>query len=146
MINAILKQISKINVKGIFMILKSALTSCGQFFFNGLYENGLKSYKLCLLHKENINTKVTIKIPHTGNTRPSRTCVIQEYRFNTMNLSQYHRCCQYHKSLSIPWVHVNTMSPFWYHESWSIQWVLVYTMSPCQFEKLPKGPRYPKGT
>ena len=27
------------------------------------------------------------KIPHTGNTRPSRTCVIQEYRFYTMSLS-----------------------------------------------------------
>ena len=30
------------------------------------------------------------KILHTGNTRPSRTCVIQEYRFYTMSLSQYH--------------------------------------------------------
>ena len=28
------------------------------------------------------------KIPHTGNTRPPRTCVIQEYRFYTMSLIQ----------------------------------------------------------
>ena len=28
--------------------------------------------------------------------------VIQEYRFYTMNLSQYHGCCQYHESISIP--------------------------------------------
>ena len=42
------------------------------------------------------------KIPHTGNTRPSRKCVIQDHRFYTMSLSQYHGCCQYHESLSIP--------------------------------------------
>ena len=34
------------------------------------------------------------KIPATGDTRPSRTCVILEYRFYTMRLSQYHGCCQ----------------------------------------------------
>ena len=27
--------------------------------------------------------------PHTGNTRPSRMCVIQEYRYYTMSLSLY---------------------------------------------------------
>ena len=42
------------------------------------------------------------KIPHTGNIWPSCTCVIQDYRFYTMSLSQYHGCCQYHDSLSIP--------------------------------------------
>ena len=41
------------------------------------------------------------KIPHTGNTRPSCTCVIQEYQFYTISLSKYHGCCQYHKSMSI---------------------------------------------
>ena len=34
-----------------------------------------------------------IKIPHTSNTQPSRTCVIQDYRFYTMSLIQYHGCC-----------------------------------------------------
>ena len=48
-----------------------------------------------------------LKIPHTGNTRPSRTCVIQEYGFYTMSLSQYH-CV------------VNTLSRFLYHDSMSI--------------------------
>ena len=49
-----------------------------------------------------INDNAEEKIPHTGTTRPSRTCVIQEYRFYTMSLSQYHGCCQYHESLSTP--------------------------------------------
>ena len=42
------------------------------------------------------------KNPYTGNTWPSRTCVIQDYRFYTMSLSQYHGCCQYRESISIP--------------------------------------------
>ena len=50
------------------------------------------------------------KIPHTSNTRPSCTCVIQEYRFYTRNLGQYHGCCQYHESMFIPWVFVYTMN------------------------------------
>ena len=69
------------------------------------------------------------KIPHTGNTRPSRKCVIQKYRYYTMSLSQYHGCCQYHKSMSIPWVFANTMSPCLYHESMSKPWVHVCTIS-----------------
>ena len=47
--------------------------------------------------------KTSKKIPHTGNTRTSHMCVIQEYRFYTMSLK------------SIPWV-------------LSIPLVLVYTM------------------
>ena len=31
---------------------------------------------------------IELKIPHTGNTRPSRQCVIQKYRYYTMSLSQ----------------------------------------------------------
>ena len=92
------------------------------------------------------------KIPHTGNTR---MCLIQEYRFCTMSISQYPGCCQYHESISIPWVLVNTMSPYLYHESlpitwlyhesksilwkFSIPWVHANTMS--QFQEVPKGPR-----
>ena len=71
----------------------------------------------------------SVKILHTGNTRPSRTCVINEYRYYTMSLGQYHGCCQYHKSMSIPWVFPKTMSPCLYHESMSIPWVHVYTIS-----------------
>ena len=41
------------------------------------------------------------KVPHTGNTWPSRTCVIKEYQYYTISLSKYQRCCQYHKSMSI---------------------------------------------
>ena len=73
--------------------------------------------------------KYIYKISHTGNTRPSRTCVIQEYRYYTMSLSQYHGCCQYHKSMSIPWVFANTMSPCLYHESMYKPWVHVCTIS-----------------
>ena len=42
--------------------------------------------------------------------------------------------CLYYESVSIPWVHVYTISPCpcLYHESLSIQCVLVYNMSPCQ--------------
>ena len=67
------------------------------------------------------------------NTRPSCMCMTQEYWYYTMRLSQYHVCCQFHKSLSVPWVFANTMSP--YHESMSKQWVHVYTMSPCLYQK-----------
>ena len=42
-----------------------------------------------------------IKILHTGNTRPSRMCVVKEYRYYTISLSKYYGCCQYHKSSSI---------------------------------------------
>ena len=67
-------------------------------------------------------------------------CVIQEYRYYTMCLSQYHWCSQYHKSISIPWVFVKTMnpctiSPCLYHESMSILWVHVYTISPCVYHE-----------
>ena len=41
------------------------------------------------------------KIPHTGNTRPSCTCVIKEYRYYGISLIKYHGWCQYHKSMSI---------------------------------------------
>ena len=46
-----------------------------------------------------------------------------------MSVSQYHECCQYRKSMSIPWVFAKTMSPCLYHESMSIPWVHVYTIS-----------------
>ena len=72
-------------------------------------------------------------IPHTGNTWPSRTCVIKEYQFYTMSLSHYHESislqrvfvntmslCLYHESMSIPRAHVNTISPCLYHEYMSI--------------------------
>ena len=68
---------------------------------------------------------------HTGNTRPSRTCVTQEFRYYTMSLSQYHWRCQYNKSMSITWVLTNTMSPCLYHESMSKPSVHVYSRSPC---------------
>ena len=45
--------------------------------------------------------KMQEKIPHTGNTRPFRTCVIKEYRYFTISLRKYHGWCQYHKSMSI---------------------------------------------
>ena len=72
-------------------------------------------------------------IPHTGDTRPSCMCLIQEYRYYTMSVSQYHGCCQYHESMSIPLVHVYTMSPCLYHESMSMPLVHVYTMNPCLY-------------
>ena len=58
-----------------------------------------------------------IKILHTGNTRSSRTCVIKEYQYYTMSLNQYHGSCQYHESMSITWVLVNSMCSCLYHES-----------------------------
>ena len=36
-----------------------------------------------------------------------------------MSLSHHHGCCQYHKSLPIPWVHAYNISPCLYHESLS---------------------------
>ena len=73
------------------------------------------------------------KIPHMGNTWPSRMCVIQEYRFYTMSLSQYHWSCQYHESMTIPWVRVYTKSPCIYHDYMSLPWFHVYTMSSCLY-------------
>ena len=55
-----------------------------------------------------------VKVPQTGNNRPSHTCLIQEYRDYTIGLSLYN------ESLSIPWVQVYTMSLGQYHESFSI--------------------------
>ena len=60
-------------------------------------------------------------------------CVIPEYQYYTMSLSQYHGWCQYHKSMSIPWVFANNMSPCLYHESMSKPWVHAYTMSLCLY-------------
>ena len=46
--------------------------------------------------------------------------------------------CLYHVSMSIPWVHVSTISPCLYHKSMSIQWVNVYTIIPYIYhESLP---------
>ena len=53
------------------------------------------------------------------------------YRYYTISLSKYHRCCHYHESMSIPWVHVYTMSPCKFHASMSIPWVLAKNMSQC---------------
>ena len=63
-----------------------------------------KGVELAQVYHQQRYTKMNRKkqIPHTGNTRPSRTCVIQENRFYTMSLRQYYGCCQYHESLSIP--------------------------------------------
>ena len=62
-------------------------------------------------------------------------CVIQEYRFCTVSLSQFLWCFQYHESMSIPWVHVYTMIPCLYNEFISIPWVHVYTMSSCVYHE-----------
>ena len=43
--------------------------------------------------------------------------------------------CLYHESMSLPWVHVYTMSPCLYIESMSIPWVHVYTMSSCLYHE-----------
>ena len=86
----------------------------------------------CRKIRMSIKTKI-IKITHTGKTRPPRMCVIQEYRFYTMSLSQYHGFCQYHETISIPWVLVNTMCPCLYHDSMSIPRVHVNTISPCLY-------------
>ena len=47
------------------------------------------------VHNPQIN-HFDLKIPHTGNNRPSHMYVIQEYRYYTMSLSLYN------KSLAIP--------------------------------------------
>ena len=77
------------------------------------------------------------KILYTNNTQPSHTCVMKEYIPWVLSIPWVHihtiTPCVYHESLVIPWVRVNTMSPCLYHESLSIPRVLVYTMSPCQF-------------
>ena len=70
------------------------------------------------------------KIPHTGNTRPSHRCVIQ-----AGEPIIYHESKSIPLLLSIPWVHVYTMSPFLYHESMSITWVLSNNKSHCHFCK-----------
>ena len=80
-----------------------------------------------------ICTKCKKIIPHTGKTLPFCACVIQEYRFYIMSLSQYHGCCQYYESLSIIWFLVYTMSPCQYYESFLIPWLLINTMSPCLY-------------
>ena len=71
--------------------------------------------------------KIQKKIPHTGNTRPSCTCLIQKNRYYTMSLSLYN------DSLSIPWVQVYTISLSLYHESFSISCIQFYTMSPSLY-------------
>ena len=87
----------------------------------------------CTLFKQ-VNVMIVFsKILHTGNTRPSRTYVIQEYRYYTMSLSQHHVVntmspCLFHKSLSISWVHVYTMGPCLNNESMSIPWFHVCTI------------------
>ena len=43
-----------------------------------------------------------LKMPHTGNNRPSHMCVIKGYSYYTMSLSQFYGYCQYHESMSIP--------------------------------------------
>ena len=58
------------------------------------------------------NSQCCSGLPQTGNTCPLVRFLIQAYRFYTMGLSQYHWCCQYHESISLPWVFVNTMSPW----------------------------------
>ena len=62
-------------------------------------------YQYCVLPYKNCFMLPWIgeeKIPHTGSTRPSRTCVIRDYQLYTMSLSQYNGCCQYDESISIP--------------------------------------------
>ena len=103
---------------------------------------------LCLTHTfatlQNFRTKYEIrksfldfglfkKIPHMGNIGHSCMNVIQEYRFYIMSVSQYHRCCQYHESMSIPWVHVDTRSPCLWHEPFPVTRVIVHTISPELF-------------
>ena len=75
------------------------------------------------------------KILYTDNTQPSHTCVMKEYLYYIMSLSQYHGCCQHHLSINIPWPHVYTMSHYLYHESMSTPRVHVYTMSPCVYHE-----------
>ena len=62
-------------------------------------------------------------------------CGIKDYRYYTISLSNYHGCCQYHESMSISRVHVNTISPCLYHGSMSIEWVLVNFMHACLYHE-----------
>ena len=98
----------------------------------------------CVATNSNVSAKMRRflkkKILHTGNTWSSRMCVIQEYRFYTMSLCQYHGCCQYHESIFIPWVFVYTMSPCLYHESMSVPEAWFYTMSPCLYHESMSNP------
>ena len=57
----------------------------------------------------------------------------------------YHESKSIPSVLSIPWVHVYTMSPCQFHEPLSIRWVHVYTISPCQIQEVAKGPSGTKG-
>ena len=88
---------------------------------------------------EDVKTKT--KNPAYGKHSALSVCVVKEHRFYTMSLSQYHgcyqyhECYQYHKSISKPWVLVNTMSACLYHESMTIPYVHVYTMSPCLYQE-----------
>ena len=70
-----------------------------------------------------------------ANTWPSCTCVITDYQYYTMSLSQYHWCCQHHDSMFIPWPHFYTMSPCLYNSSLSVPWVLINSMHPCLYHK-----------
>ena len=76
------------------------------------------------------------KILHTGNTRPSPTCLFQEYWYYTMSLSLYN------ESLSLPWVQAYTMSLSLYYESFSILCIQFYTMSPSQYHESKFIPNY----
>ena len=51
--------------------------------------------------KEIFHAKISLKIPHTANTRSFRMCVIKEYRFYTISLRIYNGWCQYHKFMSM---------------------------------------------
>ena len=73
------------------------------------------------------------QIPLTGNTWPSHLCVIHDYWFYTITLSQYHWCSQYHETMPIPWIYVYTMSPCQYLDSMSIPWVLFNKKSHCSY-------------
>ena len=54
---------------------------------------------------------------------------------NTVSSCHYHDACLYHESLSMPLVHVYTMSPCLYHESMCIPWDLVNSMHPCLYHE-----------
>ena len=87
----------------------------------------------------------SVRIPHTGNTRPSHgsrlpilyheSKLILWVVVNTMCPCLYHEPYWYHGSMSIPWVLVSTKSPSLYHESKSMPWVLVITLSPCLYHE-----------
>ena len=83
--------------------------------------------------KPKLKQDLLLKVPHTGNTRLSCACLIQE----SMSIPQVHvytmSPCPYHEFMSIPGVHVHTMSPCLYHESMCIPWVHVYTIPPCHY-------------